>query len=213
MWKRPPPAPAAGSGVDPLAELVALARQGDRSAAHALLLALTPALLRVARQVLGREHPEVKDVAQEAACGVLLGLPRFRGECTILHFASRVAVLAAMNARRRELSHTRKLSNVTELRAMYAAYTDAPTPEQRLLSEHAANAIRELIGTLPEAQAEVLGLHHIVGLTAIEIAGVTGAPLETVRSRLRLGRQALRQRVLGDQCLLEVVGASDGHAR
>jgi RNA polymerase sigma-70 factor (ECF subfamily) len=144
---------------------------------------------------------------------VLRGLPRFRGECTLLHFACRVAVLAAMNARRRELSHARKTGNVTELCALYTVYAEAPTPEQLLMGEQAANAIRELLGSLPEVQAEVLGLHHVVGMTAAEIAQVTGAPLETVRSRLRMGRQALRQRVLGDPSLLEVVGASDGHAR
>jgi len=218
MWKRPPrpaldPAEGAAAGPDPLAELGRRARDGDESAAHALLVALTPSLLRVARQILGAGHPEVKDVTQEAACGVLRGLPRFRGECTLLHFACRVAVLAAMNARRRELSHARKTGNVTELCALYTVYAEAPTPEQLLMGEQAANAIRELLGSLPEVQAEVLGLHHVVGMTAAEIAQVTGAPLETVRSRLRMGRQALRQRVLGDPSLLEVVGASDGHAR
>jgi DNA-directed RNA polymerase specialized sigma24 family protein len=82
-----------------------------------------------------------------------------------------------------------------------------------LLGERAADAVRELLGSLPEAQAEVLGLHHAVGLSMIEIAAVTGAPLETVRSRLRLGRRAVRQRVFGDQRLLEVVGGSDERDR
>ena len=63
----------------------------------------------------------------------------------------------------------------------------------------------------------MLSLHHVVGLTLPEIASVTSAPLETVRSRLRLGRQAVRQRVLGDRKLLaivreEEVGGCDEHA-
>jgi len=53
----------------------------------------------------------------------------------------------------------------------------------------------------------------VVGLTMPEIAAVTGAPLETVRSRLRLGRNAVRMRVLEDRRLLEVVGGSDDHDR
>jgi RNA polymerase sigma-70 factor (ECF subfamily) len=74
--------------------------------------------------------------------------------------------------------------------------------------------VRLLLGSLPEAQAEVLGLHHVVGLTALEIARVTQTPVETVRSRLRLGRQALRQLVLKDAQLSEVMGVKeDGHAR
>jgi RNA polymerase sigma-70 factor (ECF subfamily) len=196
---------------DPLADLARRAVEGDHAAANALLTALTPALLRVARQILGAGHPEVNDVTQEAACGVLLALPRFRGESTLVHFACRVAVLVAMNVRRRQISHARKAENLSVLQEVYPVGTLPPTPEDRLLGERAADAIRELLGSLPEAQAEVLGLHHAVGLTVSEIAALTGARHETVRSRLRLGRQAVRQRVLGDQRLLEVVGGSDEH--
>ncbi len=218
MWKRlrPPPvdlAVAAHGGPDPLAALARLARDGDKSATNALLLAVTPSLLRVARQILGPGHPEVHDVTQEAAWGVLTGLGRFRGECTVLHFGCRVAVLVAMNARRREISQCRRAKKLTELHELSADGERTPTPEQALLGNRSALALRELLDSLPEAQAEVLGLHHVVGLTAAEIAAVTRAPVETVRSRLRLGRQALRQRVLGDQRLLEVVGMSDGHTR
>lgn len=213
MWTprrpRPPLEREPGTG-DPLAELTRRARGGDPRATHELLVAIAPAVLRVARQVLGPSHPEVQDAAQEAACGVLRGLDRFRGECTLLHFACRAAVLASMNVRRRDVSQSRKARGLTEL---LDDADNAPSPERLLLEQRAATAVRELLGRLPEAQAEVLALHHVVGLTAAEIAAATGAPIETVRSRLRLGRQALRQRVLGDEELAEVMGVSDGHAR
>jgi RNA polymerase sigma-70 factor, ECF subfamily len=198
-----------GSG-DPLAELTRRARAGETRAIHELLVAIAPAVLRVARQVLGPAHPEVQDVAQEAACGVLRGLERFRGECTLMHFACRTAVLASMNVRRRDVSQSRKARGLSELLGEGAS---SPSPERLLLGQRAAAALRELLGLLPEAQAEVLALHHVVGLTAAEIASATSTPVETVRSRLRLGRQALRQRVLGDEELAEVMGVSDGHAR
>jgi len=204
---------AAEGPTDPLAELARQAGAGDHAAANALLIKLTPALLRVARQILGPQHPEISDVTQEAACGLLLALPRFRGECTLVHFACRVAMLVSMNVRRRELSHQRKTETLGELQGVYLPGALPPTPEDRLLGERAAEAIRQLLGSLPEAQAEVLGLHHVVGLTMPEIAAVTRAPLETVRSRLRLGRQAVRQRVLGDQRLREAIGGSDDHDR
>ncbi|MEO8181561.1 MAG: sigma-70 family RNA polymerase sigma factor [Deltaproteobacteria bacterium] len=198
---------------DPLAQLARQAATGDHAAANALLTQITPALLRVARQILGPQHAEVNDVTQEAACGLLLALPRFRGECTVVHFACRVAMLVAMNVRRREQSHTRKTETLSSLSDVYPVTALPPTPEDRLLGERAAGAIRLLLGSLPEAQAEVLGLHHVVGLTMPEIAAVTRAPLETVRSRLRLGRHAVRQRVLGDQRLLEQIGGSNERDR
>jgi RNA polymerase sigma-70 factor (ECF subfamily) len=168
-------------------------------------------VLRVARQVLGPGHPEVQDVAQEAAWGVLRGLDGFRGDCTIQHFACRVAVLASMNVRRRERSQRLKAEQLGEL--WHTEGAEAPSPERLALDQRAANALRALLDALPASQGEVLCLHHMVGLTALEIATLDGTPVETVRSRLRLGRKALLMRVLGNEQLLDTLGVSDGNAR
>ena len=214
MWtRRPRPslelAPSASA--DPLADVAGRAKTGDRTAVRELLVAIGPSMLRVARQVLGPGHPEIPDVAQEAAWGVLRGLEGFRGECTLQHFACRVAVLASMNVRRRERSQQFKAQQLSQLSLAEGA--EAPSPERVALDQRAVNALRELLDTLPAAQAEVLCLHHVVGLTALEIATLGGTPLETVRSRLRLGRKALMARVLESEELLDTLGVSDGHAR
>jgi RNA polymerase sigma-70 factor, ECF subfamily len=214
MWtRRPRPTLelARGANVDPLGDLAARARTGERAAIHALLVAIGPSVLRVARQVLGPGHPEVQDVAQEAAWGVLRGLDGFRGDCTVQHFACRVAVLASMNVRRRERSQRLKAEHLNEL--WQAEGVEAPSPERLALDQRAANALRELLDTLPASQGDVLCLHHMVGLTALEIAMLDGTPVETVRSRLRLGRKALLMRVLGNEQLLDTLGVSDGNAR
>jgi RNA polymerase sigma-70 factor (ECF subfamily) len=207
------PVPVGLPAIDPLAELVRAVQAGDRRATNQLLRAITPALLRVARQILGAEHPELRDVVQEAAFGVLTALPRFRGECSVLHFSCRVAVLAGMNVRRRELSHASKAHRLAQMASVLPDWGDADTPERALASERCVSAVRELLGTLPEAQAEVLGLHYAVGLTVDEIAATTAAPVETVRSRLKLGRRALRGRVLRDRRLADLVDAKHGNAR
>jgi RNA polymerase sigma-70 factor (ECF subfamily) len=49
---------------------------------------------------------------------------------------------------------------------------------------------------LPEPQAEAFALNVILGYTIAEIAELSSAPVETVRSRLRLAKQALRARAL-----------------
>lgn len=217
MWKRSrPPSDLSvlrAEASDPLADVAAQVRAGSAAATRALLSAIMPALLRVARQVLGRDHPELNDVVQEAAFGVLSGLARFRGDSTVMHFACRAGVLSAMNVRRRELSQARKTRSLGDLEEARGAGAGALGPEDALIEQRAAAAVRELLGKLPEAQAEVLGLHHVVGLTAAEIAALTEAPLETVRSRLRLGRQALRQHLSNDEHVAELAGVRDGHAR
>jgi RNA polymerase sigma-70 factor, ECF subfamily len=215
MWTRPRLSPdpdrARETGEDPLAPLVDRARSGDRAAIHALLVAIGPPLLRVARQVLGPAHPEVPDVAQDAAWGVLCRLDAFRGDCSMQHFACRVAVLTAMNVRRRERSQRFKAQRLGELEP--ASSSEFPSPERHVLAQRAAHALRALLDELPAPQAEVLCLHHMVGLTALEIATIAGVPLETVRSRLRLGRKALMARVHGDEQLLDTLGVSDGTDR
>jgi RNA polymerase sigma-70 factor (ECF subfamily) len=57
--------------------------------------------------------------------------------------------------------------------------------------------VRELLGQaleeLPEEFREVIVLRELEGLSYKEIAGITGAPLGTVMSRLARGRERLQQ--------------------
>ncbi len=63
---------------------------------------------------------------------------------------------------------------------------DAEGSELRV---HVASALREL----PVEQREVLELGYFNGLSQTEIAEVTGQPLGTVKTRMRLGMQKLRE--------------------
>ncbi|MEO8901942.1 MAG: sigma-70 family RNA polymerase sigma factor [Polyangiaceae bacterium] len=194
-----------GRHPDELAQLALAAGRGERSATHALLAALAPHLLRTVRSVLGRHDSDVEDIAQEAALVVLAALPGFRGEGSVVRFSTRTAVLVAMNARRKRAAAKRGggSSLVDSDPAELAAHSD--DPEQQLARLQAAAAVRSLLLSLPPAQAEALGLHCIGGCTLNEIATATGAPLQTVKSRLRLARQALRERLEGKPALLEIL--------
>jgi RNA polymerase sigma-70 factor (ECF subfamily) len=180
---------------DELADLARAASQGGRSATHALLVALAPHLLRTVRSVLGRDDADVEDVAQEAALVVLDALPGFRGESSVVRFATRTAVLVAMNARRKRAATKRGSSVTASAMDLDALAGRREGPEQELARARAIDAVRALLLTLPATQAEALGLHCIGGCTLAEIAQATNAPLQTVKSRLRLARQALRQLV------------------
>ena len=46
---------------------------------------------------------------------------------------------------------------------------------------------------LPAAQRTVLALHYDAGYSVAETAALVNAPVETVRSRLRLARERLRR--------------------
>src|SRR5580765_6788838 len=75
---------------DDLAGLARRAAARDPAAVRTLIAALGPTMLRAARSVLGRGHPDLDDVLQESAVGLLSALSGFRSDCTVRHFACRV---------------------------------------------------------------------------------------------------------------------------
>ena len=183
--------------VDPLRALAAAAAAGDATAQQTFLIETGSSLLRTVRAVLGPAHPEVEDVLQETMTAVHLALPGFRGECSTLHFACRIAVQSAMNARRRARTRARHLSHEFDEELAELA-RDGESPADLLAAARRRSVLRELLGELPEAQAEVLALHTILGHTVEETAQITGAPLNTVRSRLRAALSALRRAAHSD---------------
>lgn len=215
MWKllsnQPPKEPKrVPRGPDPLAALASEAAAGEPAAVRQLLVKLAPQLLRVARRVLGKAHADQHDVAQEAAWALLKALPRFRGDCSVAHFAGRVAFLTALRVRRRDATERHKRSALQRLHD--CAGEHSVTPYAELSRTRSVELLRELLDQLPDAQAEALGLHHVVGLTAVEIASVTGAPLQTVRTRLRRARKELRRVAEADSRLELPAGVSHGVA-
>jgi RNA polymerase sigma-70 factor (ECF subfamily) len=164
-------------------------------------------MLQVIRRVLGTANPDVEDAFQEATFGFTEALPSFRGECTVLHFACRVAVLTAMATRRRHEVRQRYASElpVDEQALPGAGAGEARWAESAAISVRRRELLRRLVEELPGPQAEALLLHCVVGFTLEEVAGAAGIPLETARSRLRLAKGALRTRIEEEGLALELV--------
>ena len=188
---------------DELGELGVAAASGDPVAVRTLLTTIMPQLLRVVRRVLGPAHPDLEDVTFEAAQAVLEGLPRFRQEGTLRHYACRVAAFTATNVRRRELASKRARQREHVDIDLFAG--SSPGPEQRAQAASLVPIVRQLLTTLPRPLAEALTLHVILGYTVSEIARSCDIPVETVRSRLRVARQSLRKSALGNAVLREAL--------
>jgi RNA polymerase sigma-70 factor (ECF subfamily) len=178
---------------DPLAEIARAAQRGDEGARRRLFETIAPALLAPLRMVLGAAHPDLEDVLQDSLVGVLRGLATFRGECTVLHFARRIATKRAIELRRREGATARKLDTVRRFET-----PPAGTPPEAIVAEHRRRHLRALLAELPEAQADALAMRAVLGYSVEEIADAMGVPPNTVRSRLRLAKEALRDRIESD---------------
>jgi RNA polymerase sigma factor (sigma-70 family) len=197
------PSSSASSTSDDAAELTALARlagSGDPAATRRFLDQVWPTLSRVVNGVLGSRHPEVDDVIQQSLIAVLQALSAFRGECHPAGYASRIALHVALRARR---SAGIRLARARSLAELSAGEPEAACFEGEVPSERRKRALRDLLTDLPEEQADALALRVVLGWSLDEIANATGAPVNTVRSRVRLAKEALRKRIEAEPSLTD----------
>jgi RNA polymerase sigma-70 factor (ECF subfamily) len=68
----------------------------------------------------------------------------------------------------------------------------APDPASDVQSSELRENVRAALRTLPDEQREVLELGYFTGLSQAEIAELTGQPLGTVKTRMRLAMHKLR---------------------
>jgi RNA polymerase sigma-70 factor (ECF subfamily) len=196
-----------GEQADPLRAVAGRAVAGDTRAQRTLLVALGPMLLRVVRGVLGARHPDAEDVLQESMLALCSALASFRGDCQTSHFACRVAVQTAMNARRRAAHREQTTPSVAPDDLAELAH-GGQSPAEVLAGARRREVLRALLEELPPVQAEVLALHTMLGHSVAETAAVTGVPVNTVRSRLRAALETLRERAGADAVLAETTGGN-----
>ncbi len=172
----------------------------DAHTTSRLVTTLAPRVLAVTRAVLGRGHSDVDDAYQQAMLELIRALPSFRGECEPVYFASRIAARTALAIARRSRAAFSRRDDDADVDRI--AVDDAP-PEDEMEQKRRMDLLRDLLARIPEEQAETLTLRVMLGWSLPAVAAATGAPLNTVRSRVRLAKNALRIAVEADPLLLE----------
>ena len=167
---------------------IAAAAGGDRVAAEGLCRELLPRVRNLVRYLL-RGDARVDDVAQEALIAVLRGLGSFRGDGRFESWVDRIVARTTFATIRRIRAETQP----GEHAAVGGEVGEVGGGEIYALRRELALALDRL----PGDQREALVLHFAIGMTVPEIAEAAAAPIETVRSRLRLGKAALREALGG----------------
>jgi RNA polymerase sigma-70 factor (ECF subfamily) len=197
------PVPGAGlpSQEEKARELATRAAGGDLAATQEFLAYVWPTLSRVAAGVLGARHPELDDAVQQSMIALVRALPAFRGECHPAGYASRITLRVALRVRR----NVKRDSNRREaLELLSPGDEHASSVNDGATSARRRELLRELLEDLPEEQAEALALRVVMGWSLEEVAQASGAPVNTVRSRVRLAKEALRQRIEALPALAEL---------
>ena len=153
----------------------------------------------LARYLL-RNPADAEDAAQECYLRALKHFDTYRGP------AMKPWLLAILrNVCRAEFSR-RAASPSTTIEDMPEAAEQPPlwheeqqTPEEQMLRERDAVAIRRLIDALAEPFRETFVLREVNNLSYREIAEAVGVPVGTVMSRLARARAMLRSAWLAEQ--------------
>jgi RNA polymerase sigma factor (sigma-70 family) len=184
-------------------ELARRAADGNQPATGRLLKNVAPKVIGAVRAVLGGAHPDVDDVVQLALIGFVQALPAFRGDCDPAGYARVIAVRTAIATKKRERTMRARHDFATELDDLSST---RPLPSDVADADARKELVRDLLGDLPEEQAETLALRVGLGWSIEEIAQESAVPINTVRSRLRLAKERMRERIEKNPRLREIFG-------
>jgi RNA polymerase sigma-70 factor, ECF subfamily len=176
---------------DHVAELLQLTAQGDRTAFARVYDMLSPRAFGLILRVLV-DRSQSEEVLQEVFLEVWQSAAKFapnRGQ-------GRSWVLTI--AHRRAVDRVRSSQASTD-RDVRAGFRDIEAPRDDVADsvemKMEARKVVEAVAALPEAQREAISLAYYGGYSQSEIATLVGAPLGTVKTRMRDGLTRLRTRM------------------
>ena len=163
-------------------QLIRRASEGDARAVRALYERYSPRVYAVVRRIAGDDHT-AQDYAQETWVRVIRALPSFRGDSKFSTWLHRIAVNAALQARRRESTRQDREVPIPDTIPVRPASSD-PLLAQRL---------EAALDRLPEGMRRVLILHDVEGYTHQDIGELMGVAPGTSKSQLFKARAKMRQ--------------------
>jgi len=180
----------AGPAAQP--DLVARCQRGEKEALGELYRLYRSEVARNLHRMLGPGRGDLEDVLQEVFIEVFRSIARFRGDAKITTWLYRVCVNVALQRlrkrkRRAEVSGDTVTERVTD-----------ETPERELDNRRRLDAVYRILDELSPKKRVVFILHEIEGREPKEIAGIVGAPVLTVRTRLHYARKEFYARAASD---------------
>jgi RNA polymerase sigma-70 factor, ECF subfamily len=162
----------------------ALLTRDDPFAANALLLRVLPRVHRRVRNLVRTE--DVSDLCQEALLRILECLPSYRGEGRFEAWVDSVTTRVTLRAVGKRRSDRRRLEDAHVTPAIGNAGVSSP---HRVLSgTRAVDALQRV----PGKQRTAIVMHYVLGMTVAEMSDELCVPIETIRSRLRVGMGQVR---------------------
>jgi len=168
---------------------MALADSGNTQAFAALYDRHARAAYSLAYRMMG-ERQAAEDLVQEA----FLKVWRAAGSYRVERASVRTWILSILN--NRGIDELRSSASRRRTQDKVEAQTSTSQPSEAFAQtwhNSQGEQVREALRGLPPEQLKVLELAYFSGYTHKEIAELLGLPLGTVKSRMRLGLQKIRE--------------------
>jgi RNA polymerase sigma-70 factor (ECF subfamily) len=139
---------------------------------------------------LGVPPADVADVAQEVFLVVYRRLSDFEPRARVTSWLFPICLHAARDRRRR--AHVRRETSVAEVESI----DSSPGPQAGFERNEDLALCEAGLQEMSFEQRTVFVLYELEGFEGLEVAEALAVPMGTVRSRLRLAREAFRRGVL-----------------
>lgn len=174
-------------------DLAIQARAGDMLAFEALVVRKTPAVISVARRILGNAE-DARDVAQMAFLRVWEQLARYDETYSFNTWLYRIATNLAIDflrsSRSRERAHTATLHLVRQRESQSGGETTRAAED-----DSASRLFQRVSGRLTGKQKAAFVLREMEDLETVEIAAILNCGESTVRNHLFNARRILRREI------------------
>jgi RNA polymerase sigma-70 factor (ECF subfamily) len=167
--------------------LFGLAAGSDMCAsdAHdALLLRVLPRVRRRVQYLVRGD--EAADLCQEALLRILECLPSYRGDGRFEAWVDSLTTRVTLRALGKRRADRKRLSQVQITPGLRPA--PVTSAARSLTQARALDALEQV----PTKQRTAILMHYVLGMTVGEVASDLRVPVETIRSRLRVGMAQLR---------------------
>ena len=186
-----------GSSPGELDVLARRAREGDREAFEALVVATSPACYELALRLVGNED-DARDVVQETYLRAYRGMRRFRGESAVTTWLYRITANTSLGLLTRR---SRSATDLLDERLELVELRPERDPEIAASRADERGRLLEELGKLPDGLRAVVVLRDIYDLSHKEIARELGISQSAAKVRLHRARRHLREQMFGAEPL------------
>jgi RNA polymerase sigma-70 factor (ECF subfamily) len=173
--------------------LMARVARGDQPAFRVLARRHAPAIVRLARRILGNAA-DAEDVAQEAMLRVWTHAPRWQPLAAFKTWLTRVVVNLCLDRKRR--------APWVELEAAGEIADSAPVASELAETDERERLLQRAIAELPDRQRTAIVLTYSEGMSNAQVANILDTSVSAVETLLVRGKQNLRRALGGiiDDC-------------